>query len=106
MVGKYIQINKCRTSRDRRIVITHGTDNLIETAKFIAIKQQEDETNDLSNKTIVLVGAMRPQLFQNSDANFNIGCAVGAARVLPPGIFIAMNGQVYTYTYIYILLLL
>lgn len=69
-----------------RILITHGTDTMVETAKgLIAIVQ----------KTIVLTGALEPALFKTSDAVFNIGCALGAVQSLPPGVFIAMNGKIF-----------
>ena len=68
------------------ILITHGTDTMIETAA---------ELKDLPDKTIVLTGALNPARFRDSDAIFNIGCAVGALQGLPAGIYIAMNGKVW-----------
>lgn len=50
---------------------------------------------DIPDKTIVLVGSMQPALFRNSDALFNIGVAIGAVQTLPPGVYIAMNGQIF-----------
>ncbi len=69
-----------------RILITHGTDTMVETAK---------ELLTITNKTIVLTGALEPALFKTSDAVFNIGCAIGAVQTLPPGVYIAMNGKVF-----------
>ena len=69
-----------------RILITHGTDTMIETAKALV---------DISNKTIVLVGSMQPARLRYSDAIFNIGYAVAAAQLLPVGIYIAMNGKIF-----------
>lgn len=69
-----------------RILITHGTDTMIETAKFIG----QD-----SGKTIVLTGSMYPAEFRDSDAIFNIGCAIMAVQILEPGIYIAMNGRIF-----------
>lgn len=69
-----------------RIVITHGTDTMIQTAKMIG--------ND-TGKVIVLTGSMYPAEFRNSDAIFNIGCAITAVQTLPPGIYIAMNGRIF-----------
>ena len=69
-----------------RIVITHGTDTMIETAKTL---------RGVSDKTIVLTGSMYPAKFRDTDAVFNMGCAVTAAQILPPGIYIAMNGRVF-----------
>jgi len=70
----------------RHILITHGTDTMVETAKVLS---------DLTDKTIVLTGALNPARFRDSDAIFNIGCAVGAVQSLPPGVYIAMNGTVW-----------
>jgi L-asparaginase len=69
------------------ILIVHGTDTMTETARALW---------NITEKTIVLVGAMRPALFRDSDATFNSGFALAAVRLLPPGIYIAMNGQVFT----------
>ena len=68
------------------ILITHGTDSMSETAATL---------QDIENKTVVLTGALNPARFRDSDAVFNIGCAVGAAQSLPPGIYIVMNGKVW-----------
>jgi L-asparaginase len=68
------------------ILITHGTDTMVETAAVL---------KDLDDKTIVLTGALNPARFRDSDAIFNIGCAVGAVQSLPAGVYIAMNGKVW-----------
>lgn len=68
------------------VLITHGSDTMVETA--MALK-------GIENKTIVLTGALNPARFRDSDAIFNIGCAVGAVQSLPPGVYIAMNGKVW-----------
>ena len=78
---------EARDAQEDRIVITHGTDTMVETAKLIA-------EYDL-DKTIVLTGAMRPYTFGKSDASFNLGFAFAAAQLLPHGIYVAMNGQVF-----------
>jgi len=70
----------------RHVLVTHGTDTMVETARVLA---------DLPGKTIVLTGALNPARFRGSDAEFNIGCAVGAVQALPPGAYIAMNGRVW-----------
>jgi len=70
-----------------RFVITHGTDTMSETADVLA---------DLTDKTIVLTGALSPARFKSTDAVFNVGMAVAAAQVAPPGVYIAMSGQVFT----------
>ena len=70
----------------RHILVTHGTDTMVETARTLA---------DLEGRTIVLTGSLNPARFRDSDAVFNIGCAVGAVQSLPPGVYIAMNGKVW-----------
>ena len=69
------------------ILITHGTDTMVQTAEALI---------GLPGKTIVLTGALEPALFKTSDALFNIGCALGAVQSLPPGVYIAMNGAIFT----------
>jgi L-asparaginase len=69
-----------------RIIVTHGTDTMVETAR---------ELQGLDGKTIVLTGALQPARFADSDAAFNLGLAVGAVQVLPPGVYITANGQVF-----------
>ena len=71
---------------ERCVLVTHGTDSMVETAKVLS---------DISGKTIVLTGALNPARFEGSDAEFNIGCAVGAVQSLPPGVYIAMNGRIW-----------
>lgn len=73
-------------SDTRHVLITHGTDTMVETANAL---------QDLGDRTIVLTGALNPARFRDSDAVFNIGCAVGAVQCLPPGVYIAMNGKVW-----------
>ena len=70
----------------RHVLVTHGTDTMVETAKVLAA---------IPDKTIVLTGALNPAGFRGSDAEFNIGTAVGAVQSLPPGVYIAMNGRVW-----------
>ena len=72
---------------EQRIVITHGTDTMTDTAKVLAAS--------VTGKTIVLTGALNPARFRGSDAEFNIGTAVGAVQSLPPGVYIAMNGRIW-----------
>jgi L-asparaginase len=71
---------------ERRIVITHGTDTMTDTAKVLAGR---------TDKTIVLVGALAPARFAESDASFNLGMAFATAQVAAPGVWIAMNGTVF-----------
>lgn len=68
------------------VLVTHGTDSMVETARVLA---------DIHGKTIVLTGALNPARFRGSDAEFNIGTAVGAVQSLPPGVYIAMNGRIW-----------
>jgi L-asparaginase len=79
-------VARCRASRERAIVITHGTDTMVETAAALAAA-------DLGGRTIVLTGAMVPYAFGSSDGLFNLGSAVSFAQVLPPGVYVAMNGM-------------
>jgi L-asparaginase len=69
-----------------RIILTHGTDTMIETAKRLS---------GIPGKCIVLTGAMEPARFKSSDAVFNVGVAVGAVSSLPDGVYIAMNGRIF-----------
>ena len=73
-------------SETQHILITHGTDSMVATAAVL---------QNVPDKTIVLTGALNPARFRDSDAIFNIGCAVGAAQTLPPGVYITMNGKVW-----------
>lgn len=73
-----------------RIMITHGTDTMPETARYI------QEHANIEGKTIVLVGAMQPAIMRHSDASFNIGAATTALSLLDPGVYISMSGRVFT----------
>ncbi|MEA3223084.1 MAG: asparaginase domain-containing protein [Thermodesulfobacteriota bacterium] len=77
-----------RINRDRHhhIVMTHGTDTMIQTARKL---------QTIQDKVIVLTGAMQPAKFKSSDAEFNIGCAVAAVQSLSPGVYIVMNGRIF-----------
>jgi len=77
---------KAASTQSERLVITHGTDTMIETAKVL---------EGIPGKTIVMTGSMYPAQFRDSDAVFNIGCAVTGAQILGPGVYIAMNGRIY-----------
>jgi len=70
----------------RHVIITHGTDTMVQTARAL---------RGIQGKTIVLTGSLHPARFRDSDAVFNIGCAVGAVQSLPEGVWIAMNGRVW-----------
>ena len=68
------------------VLVTHGTDTMVETAKVLS---------SVAGKTIVLTGALNPARFRGSDAEFNVGTAVGAVQSLPAGVYIAMNGRIW-----------
>lgn len=72
-------------AREDKIVILHGTDTIHVTARRLV---------DIVGKTIVLTGAMTPERFRESDADFNVGMAVGAVQTLPPGVYIVLYGEV------------
>jgi len=74
------------TSQHRHFLITHGTDTMVDTAAALG---------DLGDRVVVLTGALNPARFIDSDAVFNIGCAVAAVQCLPSGIWIAMNGRIW-----------
>lgn len=83
-------IEECKKTKSSRIVITHGTDTMVNTAKKIAEK--------IKNKTIVLTGAMIPYAFgSSSDGFFNLGSALSFVQTLKNGVYIAINGQYFAY---------
>ena len=79
--------SRIATSEHQRFLITHGTDTMPETAQVLSA---------LTDKTIVLTGSMTPARFEASDAEFNIGCAVGALQGQKSGVYIAMNGRIFS----------
>lgn len=79
----------CKNTSKDKIIITHGTDTMVETAETLA--------GQIHNKTIVLLGAMIPYIFKESDALFNLGCAVSAVQCLDFGVYITMNGKIFTW---------
>lgn len=80
-----IILEQCRNAPESRIVITHGTDTMVETARVLAANMRD--------KTIVLTGAMVPYKFGSSDGLFNLGSALAFAQTLPAGVYVAMNGR-------------
>ncbi len=84
--GRGAIVARARESDERAIVVTHGTDTMVQTARALA------EAN-IASKTIVLTGAMVPYAFGSSDGLFNLGSALSFVQVLPPGVYVAMNGQ-------------
>jgi len=81
--------HQCRAAQEDKIIITHGTDTMSVTARVLAEK--------VKDKTIVLTGAMIPYKFGSSDGFFNLGGAVAFAQILPPGVYVAMNGRYFTW---------
>jgi L-asparaginase len=79
-------VKKVRSDKHERIIITHGTSTMIKTAKLL---------EDIPGKVIVLTGSIEPALFKDTDAVFNIGCAVTAVQLLSHGVYIVMNGRVF-----------
>lgn len=79
----------CESCPEDHIVITHGTDTMVETATVL------HQNMNLSQKTIVLTGAMRPYRLSQSDASFNVGSALMAVQTAGPGVFIVMNGRLF-----------
>lgn len=82
---RQIILRQCRSAPERRIVITHGTDTMVETAGVLA--------GGVGEKTVVLTGAMIPYKFGSSDGLFNLGSALAFAQTLAPGVYVAMNGR-------------
>ena len=80
-----IILEKCRNAKEDEIIITHGTDTMAETAKFLG--------QNIKDKTIILTGAMIPYAFGSSDGLFNLGSALAFAQSLPRGVYISMNGK-------------
>lgn len=75
----------CKKSKENKIIITHGTDTMAETAKLLSQR--------VSGKTIVITGAMIPYKFGSSDGLFNLGSAMAFVQTLPAGVYVAMNGR-------------
>ncbi|HPC83432.1 MAG TPA: asparaginase domain-containing protein [Thermoanaerobaculaceae bacterium] len=84
-----IILENCRQCPEERIVVTHGTDTMAETARVLG--------EAIVDKTVVLTGAMIPYAFGSSDGLFNLGSAISFAQALPHGVYIAMNGRYFTW---------
>lgn len=81
--------SNCKAASENKIVITHGTDTMVETARVLAKK--------IEGKTIVLTGAMIPYKFGSSDGLFNLGSALAFVQALPVGVYVAMNGRFFNW---------
>jgi L-asparaginase len=79
-------VERVRATPHRLVVITHGTDTMVDTARALA---------SIPDKVIVLTGAMQPAAFKETDAPFNVGCAIAAVQLLPEGVYLAMNGRIF-----------
>jgi L-asparaginase len=86
---RQIILENCKKSEEDRIVITHGTSTMTDTARFLG--------KSIQNKTIVLTGAMSPYAFGSSDGLFNLGCALAFVQTLPHGVYVSMNGKCFTW---------
>lgn len=82
-------LHNCKNATEERILVTHGTDTMAETAEYLAKANLE--------KTIVITGAMIPYKFGSSDGFFNLGAALAFLQTLPHGVYVAMNGRYYTW---------
>ena len=82
-------VSSCKQATEDRIVITHGTDTMTTTAKILA--------ENITNKTILITGAMIPYKFGSSDGLFNLGSALAFAQTLPYGVYVAMNGRYFNW---------
>jgi L-asparaginase len=90
--GKLIY-DRCVAAPEEKIVITHGTDTLTETTKFLGEKS-------IGNKTIVLTGSFIPFSQPNSDALFNFGYAIAVAQTNSPGVWLALNGEIFEWNHV------
>ena len=84
-----IIVKNCEKASEEKIIITHGTDKMVETAKLLA--------KTIKDKTIILTGAMVPYTFGSSDGLFNMGSAIAFVQTLPAGVYIVMNGQFFNW---------
>lgn len=80
-------VDTVRATDSEYVLVTHGTDTMVETGKWL-----KDQVPD---KKVVLTGALQPAAFRETDAVFNIGCALGALQHVTPGAYVCMNGQIF-----------
>lgn len=79
----------CKRAKEEHIVVTHGTDTMVKTAEVIA--------SSVTDKTVILTGAMIPYAFGSSDGLFNLGATLAFVQALPHGVYISMNGNIYNW---------
>lgn len=84
-----IILHACKHADENNIIVTHGTDTMPETAQYLAER--------LTDKTVILTGAMIPYKFGSSDGFFNLGASIAFVQTLSPGIYVCMNGRVYNW---------
>ncbi len=82
-------LENCKKADENKIVITHGTDQMVKTAEVLG--------KEIKDKTIILTGAMVPYVFGSSDGLFNLGCALAFVQSLPHGVYITMNGKYFSW---------
>ncbi len=82
-------LERCVDCEENEVIVTHGTDTMVETSWVLG--------NHIRGKTVVLVGAMIPYAFGASDALFNLGCAFAAVQALRQGVYITMNGKIFSW---------
>ena len=80
-------LDRCKKSREDRIIVIHGTDTMEDTAKVLG--------KDIKDKTIVLTGAIEPEVLEEDDSLFNLGGALIAVQLLPKGVYVVMNGKIF-----------
>lgn len=83
-----LMVQAIRTAPEKHIVITHGTSTMAQTAVYL-------KNSNIHDKTVILTGALRPYSLMQSDAEFNLGCAITAAQLIQTGVYITMNGQIF-----------
>ena len=81
-------VEACNRAGCARIIVSHGTDTMMQSAESLS---------RIKSKTVVLTGSRLPERFKGSDAAFNLGMSVAAAQILPPGVYIAMNGRIFSW---------
>lgn len=86
---RQIILDACVNTQSDRIVITHGTDTMVQTAELLGM--------NIKNKTIVLTGSMIPYSLCSSDALFNVGSSITAVQLLEPGVYVVMNGKIFNW---------
>jgi len=82
-------LSGCKSCKENKIIVTHGTDTIVETAQVLG--------KNIKEKTVVLLGAMIPFNQENSDALFNLGSAITAVQLLPKGVYITMNAKIFSW---------